>query len=150
MRAKPVLLILPLLSLACATLPRSPATQAELLAADAQFDADVAARGIDAWVDWFEDDVATWQHKELVHGRESYRSTLGPLLSRPGTALRWVPSFADGDAQVGFTTGRWTLHAKGDDGKDAVIETGSYCTVWRKQPGGRWKVMFDLGNDDRR
>ena len=135
---------------ACAGLQRSPATGAALLAADAQFDSDVAARGLDAWLDWFEDDVATWRNKEIVHGKETYRTTIGPLLVKPGNALRWVPLFADGDGAFGFTTGRWALHSRTDDGKDAIAETGTYCTVWHKQPDGKWKVVFDLGNDDRK
>jgi len=134
----------------CAGAQRSPGNNAALLAADAQFDADVAARGLEAWLDWFEDDVATWRNHEIVRGKQTYRSTIGPLLARPGTTLRWLPVAADGDGKFGFTTGRWALHSKSDDGKDAIVETGTYCTVWHKQPDGRWKVIFDLGNDDRK
>jgi ketosteroid isomerase-like protein len=60
----------------------------------------------------------------------------------PGT-LTWWPIFAEvaraGD--LGFTTGPWDFTKEGDES----IEYGQYVSVWRKQPGGSWRVVIDVG-----
>jgi ketosteroid isomerase-like protein len=58
--------------------------------------------------------------------------------------LNWQPEFADiataGD--LGYTTGPWEMRRTPQDPPDAF---GHYVTVWRKQPGGEWKVAIDIG-----
>jgi len=140
------------LLVACAGAPTRPSSEADraaIMKADADFDADVAARGIDAWVSWFEPGATNWSKAELVHDREQYRTSLGPLLSKAGNALRWQPAWAETSGELGYSTGRWQMHARGEDGADKISGTGKYCTVWRRQADGRWKVVFDMGNDDR-
>jgi ketosteroid isomerase-like protein len=137
----------------CATVgtsrPDQAADREALLKADRDFDAQTAARGIEGWLPAFEDATTQWSHKDLVHGRDHYKETMGPLLSKPGTSLRWQPAWAEVDRDLGYTTGSWQLHSKGADGQDAVVATGHYVTVWRRQPDSSWKAAFDLGNDDR-
>jgi ketosteroid isomerase-like protein len=133
---------------ACAAPQRAHSNEQALLAADAQFDGDVAQRGLDAWLSWFEDDAATWKDKQIVRSKETYRTSIGPLLARAGTSLRWTPMHADGDGDYGFTTGRWTLHRRDASGGDSIAGSGTYCTIWHRQGDGRWKVVFDIGNDD--
>jgi ketosteroid isomerase-like protein len=149
----PLLLLLG--GLGCATASPAPshgsaeADRSALLAEDARFDAAVAAHGVDAWIAEFASDTAIWDGAKLVHDRELYRTKMGPLLSKPGNALRWQPEWAEAQGDLGYTTGKWQLHALGADGQDQVKATGKYVTVWRRQPDGTWKVVFDMGNDDR-
>jgi ketosteroid isomerase-like protein len=60
----------------------------------------------------------------------------------PGT-LTWWPIFAEvsraGD--LGYTTGPWDFTKEDDES----IEYGHYVSVWRKQPGGSWRVVIDVG-----
>jgi ketosteroid isomerase-like protein len=44
---------------------------------------------------------------------------------------------------LGYTTGPYEL--RGTDPKDADVGYGRFVTVWRRQPGGAWKVALDLG-----
>jgi ketosteroid isomerase-like protein len=137
---------------ACATTGAhrgADADRAAVLAADTQFDADVAAGGIDAWVSWLEPAAANWSRSGLAHDREVYRTTLGPLLSEPGTKLRWQPAWAEADGDLGYSTGRWQLHKRAADGGDQIAGSGKYVTIWRRQTDGQWRVVFDMGNDDR-
>jgi ketosteroid isomerase-like protein len=131
------------------TRPPIEADRAALLAADARFDADVAERGIDAWIAWFEPNATSWNGKELVHDREVYRTTMGPFLSKPGAKMRWQPGYAEVQGDLGFTTGRWQLIAGSDGRQDKTPGGGHYVTVWRRQADGGWKIVFDMGNDDR-
>ena len=67
--------------------------------------------------------------------------------ARPGL-LTWQPIFADlsraGD--LGYTTGPWEFRQNGPADKPAGY--GNYVTVWKKQPGGSWKVVIDLGTSN--
>ena len=48
------------------------------------------------------------------------------------------------DGQLGYSIGRWrTLGAAGPAGP-----TGTFITIWAKQPDGTWKVRFDTGVPD--
>jgi len=53
---------------------------------------------------------------------------------RPGAPLDWWPSWAgmSRSGDLGFTTGGATIPVR-------------YFTVWRKQPDGRWKWIYDGG-----
>ena len=61
-----------------------------------------------------------------------------------GTGLDWRPAYAgiarSGD--FGFTTGPFQIR-----GREGII--GHYFTVWRRQPDGGWKWIFDAGTDVR-
>jgi len=69
------------------------------------------------------------------------------MKTRPTSSgfLDWKPIFADASrsSDLGYTTGPWTYRAKG--AKDPIGAWGEYITLWRKQPDGAWKVVFDGG-----
>lgn len=59
--------------------------------------------------------------------------------------LAWQPILAlvarAGD--LGFSTGPWQSKADINDEKPSAY--GQFVTVWKKQPGGSWKFVVDLG-----
>ena len=57
--------------------------------------------------------------------------------------LRWVPVLAEASGNLGYTFGKWELRFTGKD----TVEYGTYVTVWKKFPGGKWKYVLDGGND---
>ncbi len=63
----------------------------------------------------------------------------------PAIRLDWSPSFVQvaqaGD--LGYTTGPYELRST--DPKDADVGYGRFVTVWRRQPGGAWRVALDAG-----
>jgi ketosteroid isomerase-like protein len=63
----------------------------------------------------------------------------------PSGFLDWKPIYADASrsSDLGYTTGPWTYRAKG--AKDQIGAWGDYITLWKKQPDGLWKVVFDGG-----
>lgn len=68
-----------------------------------------------------------------------------------GGTLTWAPSEAvsSNDGTLGFTHGRWTYTTPAlEDGSTKSL-TGSYVSVWRKQPDGGYKFAVDIGNPDR-
>ncbi len=59
--------------------------------------------------------------------------------------LTWEPKSGiiaqSGD--LGFTYGIYTLMPKGKDS----ASYGTYVSIWKKQPDGKWKFILDSGND---
>jgi ketosteroid isomerase-like protein len=48
---------------------------------------------------------------------------------------------------LGYTIGSYEITQSDEQGK-RVASTGKYVTIWRKQPDGSWKVVFDSGVPD--
>ncbi len=87
----------------------------------------------------FLDDSAVIFRPHPVNGKEWF----GKQPSRP-TVLAWEPEFADCSAggDLGYTTGPWRLYATSHG---EPVASGYFVSVWRRRPGGEWKVMLDVG-----
>jgi len=57
--------------------------------------------------------------------------------------LTWEPFKAEAakSGDMGYTLGNWRLVTK-----DTTLY-GNYYTIWKKQPDGKWKFVFDGGNN---
>lgn len=111
----------------------------ELEEVDRAFSADTSARGIEGWMAAFDARGGMMLRGARVEG-DGIRAAMAPLLGKG--RLVWEP-FASGRASdtLGFTVGKATY--TGSDPSDTW--RSSYVTVWRKQPDGSWKVLFDTG-----
>ncbi len=69
----------------------------------------------------------------------------------PGSTLSWAPveAVSSVDGTMGFTHGRWTFVTPKDEKGQTHSLTGSYATVWQKQPDGAYKFTVDIGNPDK-
>ncbi len=58
----------------------------------------------------------------------------------------WKPEIVElsGDGTLGMTRGPWTMKGRGPDGKP-FERSGVFNSIWRKQPDGSWKIVFDMG-----
>jgi ketosteroid isomerase-like protein len=57
--------------------------------------------------------------------------------------LIWVPVTAEASGNLGYTFGKWELRITGKD----TVQYGTYVTIWKKFPDGKWKYVLDGGND---
>lgn len=59
------------------------------------------------------------------------------------SATTWQPFKAEASqsGDLGYSIGNWKY-----DTKDTIMY-GNYCTIWKKQPDGKWKFVFDGGNN---
>jgi ketosteroid isomerase-like protein len=59
--------------------------------------------------------------------------------------LAWSPVWADvsSDGNLGYTTGGWESRPKGKADQPAAF--GQYASVWRREPGGNFKAVLDIG-----
>lgn len=62
--------------------------------------------------------------------------------------LTWQPIFADiaESGEIGYTHGKYELITTDSTGNE-VIKKGYYVSIWKKQPDGNWKFVFDAGNE---
>lgn len=83
------------------------------------------------------------ENDTLIHGREAIRNYYAaPFYAN--AAVTWAPDFTDAsdDGKFGYTYGKYTWQSKDSTGK--LIEfKGVFHTVWKKQPNGSWKFVWD-------
>jgi ketosteroid isomerase-like protein len=73
---------------------------------------------------------------------ESWKGSFGP--DRP--YFEWHPEVVElsPDASVALSRGPWTIRTTDKKGKTKEIQ-GVFNSIWRRQPDGSWKVIFDAG-----
>jgi len=123
--------------------------KAEVLAADKAFSEASRKQGIQAA---FLAVVAP-DGKLLGETRPGADGVRTRFMQLPPTAtITWEPAFVDvsSSGDLGYTWGRYTLTLPSVvRGKPPSVQMGTYVTVWRRQPGGAWKVVLDGGEADR-
>lgn len=119
----------------CATQPEAvSASPATVVAAERAF----AARGGEiGWVAAFREYAAP---DGMVGNFENAQQSLAETPDQGARNLFWWPGYAgiarSGD--LGFTTGPFSVD-------EAHTPRGQYFTVWRRQPDGSWKWIWDGG-----
>ena len=117
----------------------------ELLDADRAFARDVQERRLEGWLAAFDEHGSQVdEHGAPVTGRAAIRAYMQAAFDEPDFQLTWDPveaSIPEGGT-LGFVWGHWTLGAPG-----AAQQHGRYLDIWRKGPDGKWKLLFDVGED---
>ena len=64
-----------------------------------------------------------------------------------GATLAWKPLRAEvaRSGDLGYTIGTYVARGPGADGDGEVVRYGKYCSVWKRQPDGKWKWVVDVG-----
>jgi len=129
----------------CGTKMDTSNEKSVLMETDRAFSKMSAEKGIYEAFDYYmaDDAVMYREGKHPFKGRETIR----PILSKnPDAKLTWEPTFADvaKSGEIGYTLGRWDFVMKDSAG---IKNTGYgyYISVWKKQPDGSWKWVFDSG-----
>ena len=95
-----------------------------------------------AFAENFADESAIFTDKWLTNGKQfSKERKAVPIV------LKWEPEFMDISASrdFGISTGPW--EAQEYRPNTVPVSTGYFLTVWKKQPGGDWKVILDAGSN---
>ena len=139
-----LLLLLLFATTSVATKQKSPKGSDLLFQLEANFAADVAKHGHDAFLTHFAENGV-----EVVDGGGF--DTKDAMRKQPpwpeGTTLTWTPLKAEMSASgdLGYTYGNYVYTAKNKEGK-LVANYGKYTSIWKKQKDGQWKVVVDMGN----
>ncbi len=148
-RSALLLFAITLLSFNYALAQVPPAGDNPVKAADIAFAEATKERGLEGWMSFFADDAYVGT-KPSVQGKLELRKFYQGLFARRDLKFEWAPDqeqvFASGI--MGYTSGRYTMSFTNFKG-ETVSESGSYVTVWQKQPDGSWKVLSDFGSQDK-
>ena len=130
---------------------QAPVEEQELLLqVDREFDQATAEKGAEGWASYFAENGSILPGTGApITGPEAVRAYMASSFARPGFSLRWQPTRAEVwiPGKLGYTLGRWEQKARTPEGKTELLR-GTYVTVWRKQPDGRWRIILDTGSAD--
>jgi ketosteroid isomerase-like protein len=92
---------------------------------------------------YYADDSAVIRRDSLYKGKEAIKAYYEKKITK-GTKLAWTADFAEvaRSCDLGYTYGRYFYSAIDPSGKP-VQDTGIFHTVWKKQPDGKWKFVWD-------
>ncbi len=118
----------------------------KLLETDIEFSETSRVRGAaEAFKLYLTEDALQLPHNaEPIFGRKKIYEI---MLQGPKVALTWQPQQAEISASgdMGYTWGNYQAKWKDEDGQEQTGH-GKYLNVWKKQAGGNWKVIVDMGN----
>ena len=126
------------------------ADPAVLMKADEAFDAARAARGLEGFASFLAGDITTIRpNQAIVRGKEAFLAGWKEAYTARGISVRWKPEVAriSDDGTLGFTVGAYQV-TQTENSVTKPAGTGKYITIWRLQPDGSWKVVFDSGVRD--
>ncbi len=118
-----------------------------LKAADRAFAAATSRDRVDGWMRFMAADVVKFAFTgDLPRGSAAMRASMEEDLADPAVQLHWQPTDAGlfRDGGTGFTRGTYTLTRVEAPGRETVMSTGYYLTLWRHDEG-RWRVILDTG-----
>lgn len=123
----------------------------ELMEADRRFQETSRKRGLEGWLSMMSRDVVRMPvfGRAFIKGRDKVARLDSSLWNTPGLRLEWEPgqSVIYSGGSLGLTAGSYRLLEE-VSGESRQIDTGQYLTLWRKDPDGRWRVLFDTGVSD--
>lgn len=91
------------------------------------------------------EDAVLMRNNQLVRGREGIRQWFVNRPSDPSQIkLEWTPDFVEvaTSGDLGYTYGSYTLTVTDPTG-GSLTQTGIFHTVWKRQPDGSWRFVWD-------
>ena len=124
---------------------KSETAKQEIEKVERDFAQMAAEKGIAEAFHFFADSNATikQQNDTLIHGQKAIRSFYSTPFYQKAT-VKWSPDFVDAsmDGDLGYTYGKYTWSTTDSAGKQITFN-GIFHTVWKKQPDGSWKYVWD-------
>lgn len=94
------------------------------------------------------DDEAVFASGGVLRGPEAIASAWAGYFEPGGPEIRWRPAIVEVVAEGTLALSRGPYRIRGQDAAGEPTEAwGTFNSVWRRQPGGDWKVLFDAGGD---
>jgi ketosteroid isomerase-like protein len=82
-----------------------------------------------------------------VFVRNGWAIARSDLATRPAPpiVLDWRPQYVEvaASGELGLSTGPWKIASKADPAAPPTF--GQFVSIWRRAPGGEWKVEVDIG-----
>lgn len=107
------------------------------------------AKDVDKNLSFYADDAFAFSdYDKTTTTKEEMRAENAAEFLDPGT-IRWKTSRIEvaRSGDLAYERGRYTYTTPEKDGT-TKIQTGNYLLVWRKPPGGDWKIAVDTDAGD--
>jgi ketosteroid isomerase-like protein len=132
----------------CAALPTTPggagpdieALKREVDATERAFARTMAQRDFAGFARFVAEDAVFIEDPEPLRGRERVIADWKVLYTQPEAPFSWEPERVEvlASGRLALTTG--PVHDK----KGKLI--GTFTSIWRREPSGAWRIVFDRGN----
>lgn len=116
----------------------------EVMVVEQRFSDYAKERGVkEAFLEFAADSAVLNRGGKIIKGKEAIKSYFESL-PYSDVRLQWEPDFADvsRDGQMAYTYGSYTFSAT-DSLKNPIEAKGIFHTVWKRQPDGSWKYVYD-------
>ncbi|HSQ68542.1 MAG TPA: DUF4440 domain-containing protein [Steroidobacteraceae bacterium] len=92
------------------------------------------------------DPDARFAGEEVLRGPEAIAAAWSPFFAEDGPRIAWRPRFVEvlASEDYALSRGPFRLESRDQNGEPRV-RWGTFNSVWRRSPDGRWRVVFDAG-----
>ena len=116
------------------------ALEREVATTERAFAHTMAARDFTAFAAFIAEDAVFIEDLEPLRGRARVVEGWKLLFTKPAAPFSWEPEHVEvlATGQLALSTG--PVH----DPRGKLI--GTFTSIWRREPGGVWRIIFDRGN----
>jgi ketosteroid isomerase-like protein len=142
--------LLSLLLASCTGSRRAQAGPEVLIQADRDFAQATAEHHLEGFRSFLAEEVTSIRpNSPIIRGKEGLAARWAQLLTDPATSITWKPMHAviSETGNMGFTLGSYELMRSSGPSRQQA-GSGKYITIWKREAGGAWKVVFDSGVQD--
>jgi ketosteroid isomerase-like protein len=111
----------------------------QVFAAESSFAATMASRDSTAFATFVAPDAIFFGEKSVMRGKAAVVSGWRPLFAGPKPPFSWRPEHVEVLPSGTLAHSSGPVH--GANGR----QIGTFNSVWRREPGGPWLVIFDKG-----
>jgi len=86
-------------------------------------------------------------HHAAVNGHDAIRDYLKGPLAHGASELSFEVTYIRQSGDLAYDVGRYSMMCTQKDGSRKK-DQGKYLTVWKRQPGGEWKIAADSWSSD--
>ena len=110
------------------------------------FSRSVENKDIEAFKSFLDND-ARFVGRSVMSGPHAITEAWKVFFADDGPIIKWRPQFVEvlEDQTLALTRGPFRMISKDADG-NSVEQWGTFNSVWRKDPDGQWRVVFDAGS----
>jgi len=116
----------------------------EILETEKEFAEMASEKGMaSAFLNFAADEAVLMRNDQLIIGKTAIKERFGRMNGDAGR-LSWSPDFVDvsSSGDLGYTYGKYVFTSTDSVGNEIRTE-GVFHTVWKRQPDGAWKFVWD-------
>jgi ketosteroid isomerase-like protein len=122
----------------------------DLLAADAAWLKAYQSKDVAATAGFYAPEGAMLApNRPALSGKHALTKFIAKSFTLRDYDIIWHPQKAQvaRSGELGYTSGSYEMSFR-QPRKKLFFDKGKYLMVWKKQPDGAWKVLFDISNSD--